>query len=228
MDAARYIRTFYTWSALNTDAIGLLVAEALLKLNRRYVTNNVHLVGHSLGAQIAGAAGRYYKELSGSMLARVTGLDPANPCFYDGEMLSGTGKGDAKYVDIIISNPGVLGTSADAGDGNFFVEGLRSIKSGCKGLNAIPCSHQRAVDYFTESVYPNNKLNFKGNLCRSRASLWTGRTCSNMRTAIMGYAAHRSGLYYVDANKDEPFGKEADPDTFTPSDSICGACVLDD
>ncbi|XP_034489471.1 phospholipase A1 [Drosophila innubila] len=224
LDAANFIRTFYTWSALNTDEIGLYLAKALLKLNRRYVTNNVHLVGHSLGAQIAGAAGRYFKELSGSMLPRVTGLDPANPCFYDGNALNGAGSGDAKYVDLIISNPGVLGTSEDAGDGNFFVEGLVPIKSGCRGLAAITCSHQRAVDYFTESVYPTNERNFRGNHCTTRLSLWGGRTCSNIRTAVMGYAADKKGLFYVDANEEEPYGKNVKLETFTPTDSICGAC----
>ncbi|KAL7743484.1 hypothetical protein ACLKA6_018621 [Drosophila palustris] len=227
LDAANFIRTFYTWSALNTEAIGKYLAEALLKLNRRYVTRNVHLIGHSLGAQIAGAAGRHYQNRTGSILPRITGLDPANPCFYDGDKLPGLRKGDAKYVDLIISNPGVLGTSEEAGDANFFVGGLVSIKPGCTGLDAIGCSHQRAVDYLTETVYPNNTNNFKGNYCATRISLWTGNTCSNLRTAIMGYAADRKGNYYVDVNKDEPYGKEADPETFTPSDSACGACNPD-
>ncbi|KAH8287984.1 hypothetical protein KR044_011537, partial [Drosophila immigrans] len=225
LDAANFIRTFYTWAAVNTETIGRFVAEALLKLDRRYVTRNVHVVGHSLGAQIAGATGRYYAELGdGTKLPRVTGLDPANPCFYDNDRLPGTQSGDAKYVDLIITNPGLAGTSDDAGDGNFFVQGLVPIKSGCTGLEAIGCSHQRAVDVFTESIYPNNTQNFKGNYCAAYANLWTGRACSNIRTATMGYAATRSGLYYVEANPSEPYGKEADPATFTASDSACGAC----
>lgn len=226
LDAANYIRTFYTWSALNTEAIGRFVAEALLKLDRRYVTRNVHLVGHSLGAQIAGAAGRRYQQLSGGMLPRITGLDPANPCFYDGEQLPGLRKGDAKYVDIIHSNPGVLGVAKETADGNFYVEGLRPIKSGCSGLDAIPCSHQRAVDYFTESVYPNNTLNFKGRSCPTYLSLWASNTCRG-RTAIMGYVANRTGRYYVDCNEAAPYGKDANLDTFTPSDSACGTCNPD-
>ncbi|XP_062139637.1 pancreatic lipase-related protein 2 [Drosophila sulfurigaster albostrigata] len=225
LDAAHFIRTFYSWAVLNTDTIGRYVAKALIKLDSSYVTKNVHLIGHSLGAQIAGSAARYYKQLSnGLQLSRVTGLDPANPCFYDGKELPGTRSGDAKYVDIIISNPGLAGTSDEAGDANFFVEGLQPIKKGCTGLDAIGCSHQRAVDYFTESVYPNNTQNFRGNYCAAYASLWTGRACSNVRTAIMGYAASRTGLFYVEVNQVEPFGKEANLDTFTPTNSACGAC----
>ncbi|KAH8388029.1 hypothetical protein KR093_011224 [Drosophila rubida] len=228
LDAANFIQTFYTWAAVNTDTIGRFVAQALLKLDRSYVTRNVHVVGHSLGAQIAGATGRYYQQLSGgAQLPRVTGLDPANPCFYDGfKKLPGTQSGDAAYVDLIITNPGLAGTAEDVGDGNFFAQGLAPIKSGCTGLDAIPCSHQRAVDYFTESVYPNNTQNFRGNYCAAYANLWTGRACTRVRTAIMGYAASRSGLYYVEVNPTENYGKEANPDTFTPSNSACGACNL--
>lgn len=226
LDAANYIDTLYTWSALNTDTIGEYLAEALLQLDLEYVTKKVHLIGHSLGAQIAGSAARYFQQLSGGQqLPRVTGLDPANPCFYDGNKLPGLNKDDAQYVDIIHTNPGFAGTAEETGDADFYVEGLNPIKSGCLGLGAITCSHQRAVDYLVESSYPNNTANFRGRACAKFDYIATGRRCSSSRTAIMGLEASASGLFYVDVNSREPYGKDANRRSFTPTNSACGACA---
>ncbi|XP_064538382.1 vitellogenin-1 [Drosophila montana] len=225
LDAANFITTLYSWSALNTEAIGLYVAQALLQLDREYVETSVHVIGHSLGAQIAGSTGRNYKLLTGgSLLTRVTGLDPANPCFYDGNELPGVRSGDARYVDTILSNPGIAGTADSTGDGSFFVQGLAHLNSGCSGVNAVSCSHQRAVDYYVESVYPNNTANFLGRRCANYVDLWTGRSCSSTNPAIMGFAATALGTFYVDANAAEPYGTHADPETFTSAQSTCGTC----
>ncbi|XP_022208621.2 probable phospholipase A1 magnifin [Drosophila obscura] len=226
LDAADFIDTLYSWSALNTEAIGKYVAQALLKLNRTYVIDKVHVVGHSLGAQIAGSAGRNYKQLSeGATLARVTGLDPANPCFYDGNDLPGVRSGDARFVDIIHTNPGILGTPKIVGDADFFVQGLFPFKSGCAGLDVISCSHGRAVEYFTETLYRTNTNNFLGKRCNRYEDLWNGRKCNDTRT-VMGYdaSARDLGFFYVDANAVEPFGKNANLQSFTSSNSQCGAC----
>ncbi|KAH8248054.1 hypothetical protein KR038_012015, partial [Drosophila bunnanda] len=226
LDAANFVDTLYSWSALNTEAIGAYVARALLRLNATYVTEQLHIVGHSLGAQIAGSTGRTYRELSkGKILKRLTGLDPANPCFYDGNDLEGLRSGDARFVDIIHSNPGMLGSSKRAGDSDFFVQGRIPFKNGCAGLEAITCSHQRAVDYYAESVYPSNERNFLGRRCGRYAELLIGRYCQDTGT-VMGYAARPTelGLYYVGVNGQEPYGQNADLEMYTQSTSECGVC----
>ncbi|XP_017112670.1 probable phospholipase A1 magnifin isoform X2 [Drosophila elegans] len=226
LDAADLVDTLYTWSALNTEVIGASLARALLRLNRTYVANQFHLVGHSLGAQIAGSAGRNYREMSGgSILKRITGLDPANPCFYDGNDLEGLRSGDARFVDIIHSNPGMLGSPKRAGDADFFVQGRIPFKSGCQGLSSIGCSHQRAVDYYTETVYPSNENDFLGKRCERYSELLLGNDCQDTRT-VMGYAAKPTelGLFYVGANGAEPYGQNANPQTYTSSNTKCVAC----
>lgn len=50
------------------------------------------------------------------MIPRITGLDPARPCFNEGERLSGLQRGDAKFVDIIHSNAGILGIKDPKGN----------------------------------------------------------------------------------------------------------------
>lgn len=56
-------------------------------------------------------------------LPRITGLDPARPCFNEGEYLSGLQRGDARFVDVIHTNPGVLGVKESVGDIDFYPNG---------------------------------------------------------------------------------------------------------
>ena len=75
-------------------------------LGSKDLTNRtkMHFIGHSLGAHVVGHAARLLK-LNGMTVDRITGLDPAEPCFE-----AGYGKHkrltreDAKFVDIIHSD----------------------------------------------------------------------------------------------------------------------------
>lgn len=80
-------------------------------------------IGHSLGAHISGYAGRTFHDITNKTLPRITGLDPARPCFNEGERLSGLQRGDATFVDIIHSNAGILGIKDPIGDVDFFPNG---------------------------------------------------------------------------------------------------------
>lgn len=90
IDTARYVDTLYSWSAFNTEELGIAVGKGLAELIDFVPVENIHLIGHSLGAHIVGAAGRSFQiESFGQILPRITGLDPAKPCFREGEVLNG-------------------------------------------------------------------------------------------------------------------------------------------
>lgn len=72
-------------------------------------SSSIHVIGHSLGAQIAGFAGKTFKKLTGKKFARITGLDPAGPCFFEEKPDSRLSRNDADLVDIIHTNAGVYG-----------------------------------------------------------------------------------------------------------------------
>ncbi|ALC48475.1 CG18258, partial [Drosophila busckii] len=222
LDAANFIDTLYTWSALNTDAIGYHLAKALVPLKPRWVRRRVTLVGHSLGAQIASAAGRHYQLLSdGVRISRIVGLDPANPCFYDGSTLPGLRKGDARIVTIIHTNPGGLGTAEATGDGDYFVQGLAPLMPGCSGLDAVVCSHERAVDYWVENLYPGS--GFHGRRCERYAHLYTGLQCRFIEDDGVDFGASE-GLYFLNVNPNEPYGQNATAGEFVSAGSSCGRC----
>jgi hypothetical protein len=69
----------YTQSAANTQVVGRSLANLVnLYINKGLIrADDVHFIGHSLGAHIAGYAG----ERITPKIGRITGLDPAGPYF---------------------------------------------------------------------------------------------------------------------------------------------------
>ncbi|XP_017059784.1 vitellogenin-1 [Drosophila ficusphila] len=207
VDAADYVDTFYSWSALNTDLIGEHIGVGLTHLIELTPLRNIHLIGHSLGAHIMGTAGRTFKRLTGKLIPRITGLDPAKPCFRRENVLPGLTRGDAKLVDIIHTNIGILAKRGPLGDVDFYPGGANPIQPGCL---TIGCSHTRAVEYFAESAYPQQEKNFMGNKCASWDKL-RRRDCSSEIVSPMGYKIdpQARGMYYVDVNGWPPYGRNS-------------------
>ncbi|XP_017860697.1 PREDICTED: phospholipase A1-like [Drosophila arizonae] len=205
VDAAYYVDTLYKWSALNTDLIGEHIAVGLQHLIKVSPLIDIHLIGHSLGAHIMGTAGRTFKQLTGYRVSRITALDPAKPCFRNEKSLPGLMRGDAELVDVIHTNNGILAKRDPIGDIDFYPGGVHPIKPGCL---TIGCSHTRAVEYFAESVYPQQERSFVGTRCSSWKMLEWHR-CKSDITSTMGYLINRkaNGVFYVDVNGRSPFGK---------------------
>ncbi|EDW00056.1 vitellogenin-1 [Drosophila grimshawi] len=220
VDAAKYVDTLYTWSAFNTDDLGESIARGLVKLLDVVSVEKIHLIGHSLGAHIVGAAGRYLQMYSGKTVPRITGLDPAKPCFNEGEVLSGLQRGDALFVDVIHSNPGVLGKRDPMGDVDFYPGGTDPLKPGCL---TVPCAHSRAWEYFAETIYPGNERNFMATRCGSLTKLRDG-LCPGQQFP-MGWAVPHTlkGSYFLEVNANKPYGKQSSG-VRAPRLANCGLC----
>ena len=92
----------YFQSVVNTHMIGIMLGiqiDLIIKTKNGSL-DNVHLMGHSLGAHVVGFAGR---KLNGQ-LGRVTGLDPAGPCYEGVSPKNRLWYTDAKFVDSIHSD----------------------------------------------------------------------------------------------------------------------------
>ncbi|KAH8248053.1 hypothetical protein KR038_012014 [Drosophila bunnanda] len=220
VDAARFVDTLYTWSAFNTEEIGENIALALVKLLDLMPVSNIHLIGHSLGAHIVGSAGRNLHRLTGQTIPRITGLDPAKPCFNEGEVLSGLLRGDADFIDVIHSNPGVLGKRSPLGDADFYPGGLDPLPAGCF---SVVCAHARSWQYYAETVFPGNERNFLATRCSSLTRLRDFR-CAGEEVP-MGYAVplNLKGNFFLEVSATSPFGKHASIVRSTRLED-CGAC----
>ncbi|XP_031628397.1 vitellogenin-1-like [Contarinia nasturtii] len=207
IDTAGFVDTIYSWAAFNTEEIGNILADSLAILTEsEYDMENITLIGHSLGAQICGSAGRNFYNKTNKLLPKIIGLDPANPCFDMGESLTGLYRGDADFVIVLHSNPGIFGKADPLGDIDFYVNGLRPKAPGCF---TITCSHGRAVEYYAESVYPGNEHNFMAVKCNSLSAL-EQNSCKGIPIP-MGYATPTNvkGNYFLKVNKKSPYGKNS-------------------
>lgn len=154
-----------------------------------------------------GSAGREFQRLTKRQVPRITGLDPAKPCFLKRSKFRSLTKGDAKLVDVIHTNPGLLGQRFPTGDVDFYPAGEDALKPGCL---FIDCSHNRAYQYFAESVYPRRERSFLAYKCSSTKELET-KTCSSSETT-MGYTIDwgARGVYYLDVRGASPYGMNSE------------------
>lgn len=83
---------FYFRSARITRIIGKKLGQFLVKLTQQGLkAEDLELSGLSLGAHIAAFAAKHFYAVTGKKPARITGLDPAGPCF--------------RYFDCILLRP---------------------------------------------------------------------------------------------------------------------------
>ncbi|XP_049696506.2 pancreatic triacylglycerol lipase isoform X1 [Helicoverpa armigera] len=199
---------FYPWAANATKTIGARIASLLDGLNKLYnVTGNqIHLIGHSLGAHVMGIAA----STTSSTVHRVTGLDPARPFFEyppkdDDAKLDSS---DANFVDVIHTCGGLLGFEGSIGTADFFPNKGVAPQPGCDNIFKIfeACSHGRSFYYFTESIkYPKS---FPAYQCQTWLKFLEHRCVHN---GFMGESANgnMSGKYFLKTNSFEPFGLRA-------------------
>ncbi|XP_013804134.1 inactive pancreatic lipase-related protein 1-like [Apteryx mantelli] len=172
-------RCQYTQASNNVRVVGAEIAYFVNVLMEKfgYSLANVHIIGHSLGAHVAGEAGRRRPGIG-----RITGLDPAQPYFQGTPIEVRLDKSDANFVDVIhtdsaptIPNLG-FGMSSAVGHLDFYPNGGEQMP-GCKknpisqvvdldGIwegtrDFVACNHLRSYKYYSDSIiFPDGFLGY--------------------------------------------------------------------
>ncbi|XP_053679191.1 pancreatic lipase-related protein 2-like [Anopheles nili] len=188
-----------------TIAVGLVVADLVNQLVRSNLTDveRLYLVGHSLGAHVAGNAGHSLKT---QQLQVIYGLDPASINFFQDEPDTRLSPDDAAYVEVIHTNTQFSGYPAPLGHVDFYMNYGRK-QPGCK---TDVCSHGRSTEYFIESL-TNATKGFWGVGCNDYSEI-KSRTCYNIKQlALMGadYGQKNisAGVYTVETMSEPPYAK---------------------
>ncbi|XP_013189695.2 pancreatic lipase-related protein 2 [Amyelois transitella] len=203
---------WYVSAVRNSRYMGKQLANFVQFLDREGIrASSIHVIGFSLGAEAAGFAGKELRR-RGLRLGRITGLDPAYPGY---KLTSNDGhlaKGDAIFVDVLHTNPGVLGFPKPIGDVDFYPNFGEWIQPGCwidelivnKQLDYFyGCSHNRAWRFYAESIA--NPAGFPATLCRG----YRGGSCRFTVDGYMGFGAQppMSGRMYLQTNSVSPYAR---------------------
>lgn len=218
----------YRQAVANTRVVGAEIARLVQFLIRHAGASaeNFHIIGHSLGAHIAGYAG---ERLPG--LHRITGLDPAGPSFKGTDPRVRLDPSDATFVDAIHTDASEYetisgyGMSDASGHIDFYPNGgvnqpgcpreswtnimTESYTDGIFGTaNDISCSHSRSIRLFTESI--RSQCQFLAFPCSNKAAFDNGRcfSCGDLPCPAMGYNSEQyeaRGKFYLKTNSHPPF-----------------------
>ncbi|KMQ84535.1 pancreatic triacylglycerol lipase, partial [Lasius niger] len=192
----------YIWASKRVGIIGQFVSTMIDFLEKQGMDlSKTILIGHSLGAHVAGLAARNAQ----GEVSFVAGLDPALPGFNLAGPGSRISRSDAQYVEIIHTNGDQLGFSTPIGDSDFYPNGGK-MQSGCLEDVGGACSHARSYIYFAESI--DGLLGFHARKCSSFARFISG-LCKNRDTSLMGHKlqSYARGTYFLLTNLISPFAK---------------------
>lgn len=186
--------------------VGAVVAQLIRQINQVYpsvMPRDIVVVGHSLGAHIAGFTG---KSLLGDMrLGAVMALDAALPLFSIDRPAERVNTGDATYVESMHTNGGLLGFDQPLGHANFYPNGGAS-QPGCGIDVAGSCAHSRAVDYFAESITTDR--HFWGRQCANWEQAFNSTCVASGIDRKMGGEPIETlalGDYWLTTNRASPF-----------------------
>ncbi|KAI4504108.1 hypothetical protein M0802_000579 [Mischocyttarus mexicanus] len=193
----------YIWACTRVKMVGQYVATMIDFLEKEGMDlSTTTLIGHSLGAHVAGLAAYYAK----NTVNYVVGLDPALPGFTLANSGSRISQSDANYVEVIHTNGGLLGYLRPIGDADFFPNGGKK-QAGCIVDIGGACSHLRAFEFFAESI--NSKVGFHAKKCDSYLQYKLG-LCNTKLSSIMG--GHKNllktrGTFFLDTSSAPPYAK---------------------
>ncbi|XP_045461255.1 phospholipase A1-like [Harmonia axyridis] len=215
LDWEKHASDTYGFAAFDTRSIGDFVGILINSLitTHKIPRENIVVIGHSLGAQIAGWAGKKFQELNGVKLPRIIALDPAGPFFIlrpDSKKLN---KNDAEVVMVIHTDNDKLGYPSVCGTIDFFPNGGGS-QPGCWSVDLgnistytgpVTCDHSRAWQLFREAVEIN--ASFPARQCGNYSNFKKGKCDDNLVIAMSDLKTVAQGSFYLETNPDSPYSQ---------------------
>jgi pancreatic triacylglycerol lipase len=170
--------------------------------------NTLSIIGHSLGAHVAGICG---KNVQNGRIQTIVGLDPADPLFSINTPNERLDVNDAIYVEGIITNGGGSGMFAPISQATFYPNGGQS-QPGCGIDVSGSCAHSRSHHLFAETI--TTTAGFWARQCFSFAEIQAGVCTVSGPNMPMGgepsnHGRGASGVYSLTTNGNSPFAQGA-------------------
>ncbi|XP_045761782.1 lipase member I-like [Maniola jurtina] len=203
LDASSVLNWIYPSSTSFVRFIGEKLGQVLADIVQEGQNpSDIHIIGHSLGAHIAGFAGKTFREQTGKCLGRISGLDPAGPCFNAVHPDARLKHTDADFVSVMHTDVTLFGIKDPVGHQDYYPNGGSS-QPNCY----LPgCSHIRSWILFAESVL--NPLAFPARKCKDWDAFKKGQCESEI--SYMGYPSNATascGHYFLQTDGKFPYGR---------------------
>lgn len=171
----------YRAAASAVPDVGNFVAKFIKELMDEYNLSprRFRLVGHGMGAHIAGAAG---KALGGDV-AVIIGLDPSGPLFTISDTDNRLDESDARFVEVIHTNSELLGMHSAMGHADYYVNG-GARQPGCGPDVFGHCSHDRSFHYYAETIEGFGHTSF---ICPNSTDFDCGNCYKNDQSIMGGW-----------------------------------------
>uniref|UniRef100_A0A1A9ZN29 Lipase domain-containing protein n=1 Tax=Glossina pallidipes TaxID=7398 RepID=A0A1A9ZN29_GLOPL len=199
---------YYPWTVYSAAIIAKCLANFIDDLIARdyFARNDIHLIGFSFGAQVAGLTANYVKE----KLNRITALDPARPGFMTTNLSEKLDSTDADFIDVIHTDPMFFSYLNPSGHADFYPNLEDFHQPGCPIWPFLRvCNHYRAPAYYAESIYSTE--GFWSYNC-GNWSYYLTHQCylyDDIAMEQMGYhLAHSArGSYFLSTNRQPPYAQ---------------------
>ncbi|XP_050681558.1 lipase member H-like [Leptidea sinapis] len=203
------VRT-YPIAARLTRPFGIILGEFMAELTRRGLhPHRIQMLGGSLGAHIAYYAATKYHQLTSYKPARLTGLDPAGPCFRHLPRSQRFNSDGALQVDALHTNIDGFGIADASAHVDFYANG-GEYQPYMAGKFIMPCflfcSHLRAAFYWY--VATTNPTKFLAVQCASLHDARYGNCYGKqITTNVLGPRTNFTspGIYYLPTSDNPPY-----------------------
>ncbi|KAL4705463.1 hypothetical protein ACJJTC_007035 [Scirpophaga incertulas] len=202
-----FLTYIYPKSVRLTRIIGKKVGEFLANLTQKGLTaENLELVGLSLGSHVVSYAAKEFYARTGKKPSRITGLDPAGPCFRALPPEYRLNPSDAERVDVVHTNIDGFGMAERMGHIDFYVNGGEFQPSDVPYIPCLViCSHLRAVLYWWQALEHSKK--FIGIRCESVQDARFANCYNNTDNNYLGLETNfqKTGIFYLPTSNEFPY-----------------------
>ncbi|ALC39869.1 CG17292 [Drosophila busckii] len=226
-------------AVVNAKQLGPELAKVLLEMfDHGLDIEKLHIVGHSLGGQMAGIIGReIIKRTKGEKkIKRISALDPAFPLFY---LTAGLGshlnKRDAEFVDVIHTDAWLYGAPSSTGTADFWPNGGKTLQPGCPKRNYKMLSdndlssHRRSWWYWAESVSDRFPIQFEAVPCKNWNDFKDKKYDETFTPVVMGHhcPTNLRGDFYLQTNGATPFARGKEGTVYVDPKDLLGTHIYE-
>ncbi|CAK1585949.1 unnamed protein product [Parnassius mnemosyne] len=209
LDTNTFTTMQYPMAVRFMHPVGRHVAKMLSVLMEEGLDpKKLEIVGLSLGAQTMSFIAKSFQEITGVNVSRLTGLDPAGPCFRNLGPDQRLDQVDADFVEVVQTNIDGFGMAAPIGHVNFYINGGEYQPGEVLWMPCnVLCSHIRSFTLWVAALkHPDSFIAMQCDSVQQARD----KNCYDRKplvTNLLGLKVDKTkpGIFYLSTNNNFPY-----------------------